>query len=169
VEQILPKLLEAFQQDHVLLGRGFNEMSCCLRAGDPAGAYAAARRLYEEAGAHIGFEEQDFYPALVQLVGEEAVRRMYQEHCCGFDAIHTLLSLDPDLPLPHELGDRLLAQTEAMEDHIAECGELFAALRKSPRRNSRRFTKSSSTGGGSILRIWLKTNSRNQVACGMAR
>lgn len=132
MEQILPKLLEAFQQDHVLLGRGFNEMSCCLRAGDPAGVYAAARRLYEEAGAHIGFEEQDFYPALVPLVGEEAVRRMYQEHCCGFDVIQTLLRRGPGLPLPHELGDRLLAQTEVMEDHIAECGELFAALRQIP-------------------------------------
>ncbi len=62
MEPIFPKLLEAFQQDHVMLGRGFNELSCCLRAGDPAGACAAARRLYEEAGAHIGFEEEDFYP-----------------------------------------------------------------------------------------------------------
>ena len=132
MEPIFPKLLEAFQQDHIMLGRGFNELSCCLRAGDPAGACAAARRLYEEAGAHIGFEEEDFYPVLVPLLGEEVVRRMYQEHCCGFDVIHTLLSRGPDLPLHHDLSGRLLAQTEVMEGHIAECGELFTALRHIP-------------------------------------
>jgi hypothetical protein len=68
-QQVFPKLLEAFEQDHVMLGRGFNQLSCCLRAGDPTGACAAARRLCEEAGAHIGFEEEGFYPALVPLLG----------------------------------------------------------------------------------------------------
>lgn len=132
MEKIFPKLLEAFQEDHVMLGRGFNELSCCLRAADAAGAYVAARQLYEQAGAHLGFEEADFYPALVTLLGAEAVQRMYREHCCGFDAIHTLLSRGTDLPLSHDLSERLLAQTEVMEEHIAECGELFAAMRKIP-------------------------------------
>ena len=131
-DQVLPKLLEAFEQDHVMLGRGFNQLSCCLRAGDPAGACAAARQLCEEAGAHIGFEEEDFYPALVPLLGEETVRRMRQEHCCGFDVICTLLGRGPDLPLHPDLGERLLAQSEVMEEHIAECGELFAAVRDIP-------------------------------------
>ena len=132
MEHIFPKLLEAFRQDHAILGRGFNELSCCLRAEDAAGAYGAARRLYEEAGAHIGFEEEDFYPALVPLLGEAAVRRMYQEHCCGFDVIHTLLGRGPDRPLPRDLGERLLAQSEVMEGHIADCGELFHALQHIP-------------------------------------
>ena len=132
MESIHPKLLEAFQQDHALLGRGFNELSCCLRGSDSSGACAAARQLYEQAGAHIGFEEEDFYPALIPLLGKETVQRMYQEHCCGFDAIHSLIGWDPNLLLPAELSERLLAQTEAMEEHIAECGELFSALRRIP-------------------------------------
>ena len=131
-DNVLSKLLEAFEQDHVMLGRGFNQLSCCLRAGDSAGACAAARRLCGAAGAHIGFEEEDFYPALVPLLGEETVRRMRQEHCCGFDVICTLLSRGHDLPLHPDLGERLLAQSEVMEEHIAECGELFAAVRDIP-------------------------------------
>jgi Pre ATP-grasp domain/Hemerythrin HHE cation binding domain len=131
-EKVLPELLEAFKQDHAMLGRGFNRLSCCLRAGDLAGARAAALQLREEAGAHIGFEEEDFYPTLVPLLGEETVRRMRQEHCCGFDVIYTLLSRDQDLPLHPDLGERLLAQSEVMEEHIAECGELFAAMRDIP-------------------------------------
>ena len=127
-EEIFLKLLAAFREDHAVLGRGFNELSCCLRAADILGAARAARRIYEEAGPHICFEEEDFYPALVPLLGEQTVRKMRQEHCCGFDAVRTLLNRRPDLPLPADLSKRLLAQSEVMEAHIAECGELFAAL-----------------------------------------
>jgi hypothetical protein len=100
----------------------------CLRAGDILGAGRAARRIYEEASPHICFEEEDFYPALVPLLGAETVRKMRQEHCCGLDAVRTLLTRDPDLPVPADLSGRLLAQSQVMEAHIAECGELFAAL-----------------------------------------
>ena len=131
-EEIFSKLLAAFREDHVMLGRGFNELSCCLRAGDSLGAARAAHRVYEEAGPHICFEEEDFYPALVPLVGEKAVRKMRQEHCCGLDAVRTLLNRDPNLPVPADLSERLLAQSEVMEAHIAECGELFAALHHIP-------------------------------------
>ena len=130
--QIFPQLLEAFQEDHARLGRDFNQLSCCLRAGDAVGAGAAARKLNREAGAHICFEEEDFYPALVPLLGKEVVRRMLQEHCCGFDVIRTLLDRSSDLPLPRDLSERLLVQSEVMEGHIAECGELFTALREIP-------------------------------------
>ena len=81
------QLLHAFQCDHAMLGRDFSELSCCLRAGDAAGACAAARRIKESAGAHIGFEEEEYYPALIPLLGEQTVRQMGQEHCCGIDAI----------------------------------------------------------------------------------
>lgn len=123
-----PELLRAFQEDHAILGRGFSELSRCLRAGDAARACAVARRLNDQAGAHIAFEEQDFYPALVPVLGEDAVRRMREEHDFGFAAIRTLLQRPADVPLDRDLTERLLEHSEAMEDHIAECGELFAAM-----------------------------------------
>ena len=129
---VFAQLLEAFRHDHAMLGRGFNELSCSLRAGDAAGACAAARGLQDVAGAHIGFEEEEYYPALVPLLGEETVRRMRQEHCCALDVICTLLQRGLDLPLPSGLAARLLAQSELMEEHIADCGELFSALRSIP-------------------------------------
>ena len=66
LKDVFAQLLEAFRHDHVMLGRGFNELSNCLRAGDAVGACAAARRLHDAAGAHIGFEEEEYYPALVR-------------------------------------------------------------------------------------------------------
>ena len=131
-QEIFAKLLAAFREDHAILGRSFNELSCCLRAGDILGAGRVARRIYEEAGPHICFEEEDFYPALVPLLGAETVRKMRQEHCCGLDAVRTLLTRDPNLPVPADLSERLLAQSEVMEAHIAECGELFDALHHIP-------------------------------------
>lgn len=99
-EEIFSQLLAAFREDHAVLGRGFNELSCCLRAADILGAARAAQGIYEEAGPHICFEEEDFYPALVPLLGEKTVRKMRQEHCCGFDVVRTLLNRRPDLPCP---------------------------------------------------------------------
>ena len=43
-EKIFLKLLAAFREDHAILGHGFNELSCCLRAADILGAARAAQR-----------------------------------------------------------------------------------------------------------------------------
>jgi hypothetical protein len=37
---------------------------------------------------------------------------------------HLPAARDPNLPVPADLSERLLAQSEVMEAHIAECGEL---------------------------------------------
>lgn len=120
--------LKAFQEDHAVLGRGFADLSRCLRCNDAAGACAVARRLHDLAGAHIAFEENDFYPALVPFLGEAAIQHMRREHGHGSDVIRVLMDLPANAPLDRMLTERLLGQSEAMEDHIAECGELFAAM-----------------------------------------
>lgn len=125
-------LFQAFHEDHALLGNGFNELSERLRAGDLAGAVQAARVLDATAGAHIAFEEGDFYPALVPLLGRAEVDRMLGEHRDGLDAVRTLLAAKPGAPLDAALRRRLLAQSEAMQVHIAECGELFEAMGRIP-------------------------------------
>ena len=57
-EKIFLKLLAAFREDHAILGRGFNELSCCLRAADILGAARAAREIDEEAGPHIALRRK---------------------------------------------------------------------------------------------------------------
>ncbi len=127
-----PDLFEAFREDHVLLGRGFHDLSVGLRAGDVGGAVAAARRLNQEAGAHIAFEETDFYPVLAGLLGEEAVRRFHDEHTQGCDTVRAILEAAADGELDEVLHARLLTQSERMESHIAECGDLFGAMGRIP-------------------------------------
>ncbi|UCE32366.1 MAG: hemerythrin domain-containing protein [Burkholderiales bacterium] len=124
--------MEAFREDHAVLGAGFSRLSQRLRAQDIAGAIEVARRLDAEAGAHVAFEERHFYPALASLLGEAEVERMYAEHADGFDVVRTLIELAPGESPAAEARARMLARSQAMEVHIAECGELFEAMGRIP-------------------------------------
>ncbi|MDF9391512.1 MULTISPECIES: hemerythrin domain-containing protein [Methylococcus] len=121
-------LFEAFREDHTVLGRGFHELSQCLRGNDAAGARKAAERIDTAAGAHIAFEEKHFYPTLARMLGAPEVRRLYAEHGKGLAAVRALLERDPRALLPENERRRLLELSQSMETHIAECGEMFQAL-----------------------------------------
>lgn len=125
-------LFEAFHADHAALGRGFHDLSQCLRSNDLAAAQRLARSIDAGAGAHIAFEEEHFYKALVPLLGKAEVKKMYREHRGGLDVVRHLLESPPEQALDEALSVELLQQSEAMESHIAECGELFAAMGRIP-------------------------------------
>ena len=128
----LPELARAFAEDHAVLGRGFHAISEGLRSGEVASAREAAIRLDPEAGAHIAFEEEVFYPALVPRLGKADVRRLWTEHDDGLAVIRALIALPPDGALFSAERAELLERSETMETHIAECGDLFAAMSKMP-------------------------------------
>lgn len=121
-------LSDAFREDHARLGRGFFELSARLRENDVTAACAVAEQIDVSAGAHIAFEEEDFYPRLASLIGPRQVDRMLQEHRAGLDVVGTLVRHDPRGPLDEATRRRLVVETAAMSDHIAECGELFGTL-----------------------------------------
>jgi len=125
-------LLEAFRHDHAALGRGLREISEHLRSGDLPAAKSCAERVDREAGAHIAFEEQFFYPALRRLLGDAEVDRLYREHGRGLAAVRALAALR-ETAAPGEADRRAVLQDlELMEDHVAECGELFGTMGRIP-------------------------------------
>lgn len=126
------ELLKAFREDHAVLGRGFHRISTCLRAGDLAGAREAATLLDRDAGAHIAFEERHFYPALVPLFGEDHVQGLLGEHKEGTAVIRALGAGSTPAQFEDARRLELLRASEAMERHIAECGELFEAMGRIP-------------------------------------
>jgi hypothetical protein len=132
MEEPSRKLIEAFQEDHALLGSGFHELSKCLRANDAVAAQRIAKRLDEEAGAHIAFEEEHFYPSLEPLFGEGEVARLHAEHRLGLEVVQTLIARQAETPLGENERRRLLELSEIMDRHIAECGELFEAMGRLP-------------------------------------
>lgn len=128
------QLLKAFHEDHQILGQGFHDLSVALRGRDAGKARALAQELDLKAGGHIVFEEKVFYPRLVALLGEDDVKRLYAEHDEGLEVLERLLALRGEEPpaLSDEDFARLLDKSRSMEVHIAECGELFAAIGRIP-------------------------------------
>ena len=125
-------LFDAFREDHAILGKGFHELSQALRAGNLSAAAAAASALDQTAGAHIAFEEEHFYPALGVLLGAPEARRMAREHLAGLEVIRALAHDHANDTIDDEERDHLLRQSQAMETHVAECGELFEAMGRIP-------------------------------------
>jgi len=127
---ISDELFKDFRDDHIVLGRGFGKISECLRAGDLEGAKEAAGAVDRDAGAHIAFEERAFYPKLAAFLGEEDIARLYDEHKTGLAVIMALISMRPEERPDRQTILSLIAGSETMEQHIAECGELFHALER---------------------------------------
>jgi hypothetical protein len=125
-------LFQAFREDHAILGRGFFEISAHLRAGDLPAAKACAERVDREGGAHIAYEERFFYPALRRLLGDAEVDRLYDEHGEGLAVIRALASVSDGVMLGESARDKVLRQSEVMEAHVAECGELFGTMGRIP-------------------------------------
>lgn len=126
------QLLAAFQRDHAILGRGLHDLAVALRDGDILSAKRVAATVDRNAGPHIAFEEQHFYPKMRELIGDQEVDRLYAEHRVGQAVIGRILSM-PDAAWPDRTQvTALLRDVELMEHHVAECGELFGAMGRVP-------------------------------------
>lgn len=125
-------LAEAFREDHAVLGRGLHEVSQHLRAGNDQAAKARGERIDREAGAHIAFEEEFFYPALRRMLGDAEVDVLYKEHREGLSVIKALAQLPDGAELTEADRRTLLQASESTEIHVAECGELFGVMGRIP-------------------------------------
>ncbi|MXP48288.1 hypothetical protein GRI43_12905 [Altererythrobacter luteolus] len=126
------ELLAEFHRDHAVLGRGLYRLGTALRDRDILSAKKIADELDREAGPHIAFEEQCFYPALRPLIGDEEVDRFYEEHEAGKDVL-TLIRSMPDEAWPDaKRMEQMLSEVENMEHHVTECGEMFGAMGRIP-------------------------------------
>jgi hypothetical protein len=128
VQQPKNNLFACFREDHKILGSGFHQLSAYLRTGDTDGACAVAQHLDEVAGAHIAFEETEFYPRLVPFFGRDEADRMRHEHQEGLSVIHALVNRPAAEPLDRGTCNQLIKQSETMAAHIANCAELFEVM-----------------------------------------
>lgn len=126
--EINQQLFEAFRSDHAVLGRGLYELRSLILSGDLEALKAAADKLDQAAGAHIAFEEEDFYPALKAFLSDEEVGGMYAEHAQGAETLKAIKQLAGHEIEGPDTRDQLLEQIDEMEKHVSECGELFGAM-----------------------------------------
>ena len=120
-------LFNAFHEDHAALGRALHDLRNALAADDFPTAKKIAEKLEFEAGAHIAFEEIDFYPALGPFLSDTELEGMYAEHADGLTLIRDIRNARPALISAAAQKD-FIKRTEALEAHVSECGELFGAM-----------------------------------------
>jgi hypothetical protein len=70
-------------------------------------------------------------PTTSQL-GDAEVDRLYDEHGEGLAVIRALASVSDGVMLGESARDKVLRQSEIMEAHVAECGELFGTMGRIP-------------------------------------
>ncbi len=117
----------AFLEDHQHLLRGLTEILKALESEDLAAAAAAAERLDETVGPHMRFEEEEFYPALRAVLGNDYVNRLYDEHTEGQRAVWELRSRGPEALTGTDRA-RLMQQVETTLNHAVSCGTLLSHL-----------------------------------------
>ncbi|WP_417622493.1 hemerythrin domain-containing protein [Parasphingorhabdus sp.] len=126
--QINHPLFDAFREDHAVLGRGLHELRSLVQTDDIMALKTAAQKLDQAVGAHIAFEEEDFYPALQAFLSRQEVEQMYAEHAHGAETLVQIAALDDTAKLDDVSRNQLLDRIDEMEKHVSECGELFGAL-----------------------------------------
>jgi len=128
VMQIKEALFEAFREDHAMMGRALYDLRSKLDAGDIAGARTIADKIDRESGAHIVFEEEDFYPALRAFLSTDEIDGMYTDHADGYDLIREILQTGSSPEISKDSQTDFIKRVEKMEAHVSTCGELFGAM-----------------------------------------
>lgn len=128
VTHIKNKLYEAFQADHAELGRGLYNIRMLIPEGYSDAIPQLANAIIQSAGAHIAFEEFDFYPALRSRLSEEEVSRMYLEHAEGLALLQKLSSADETTFSSAGFIAETLSALDNLDHHVADCGNLFGAM-----------------------------------------
>jgi len=126
--EVKRRLFDAFREDHARLGRALHALGERLRAEDVAGAREVAETLDREAGAHIAFEEFDFYPALLPFLSRDEIDAMHLEHSEALALLGDMKQLGDGALGERSLRDALLDRVQAMERHVSDCGELFGVM-----------------------------------------
>ena len=124
----LSELQEEFLQDHRVLTRGLNQLLDALQQGRVADAIALATELDDEAGAHMAFEEEIFYPRLAKVRGQDFVDRMVSEHEIGQRAIKALARRPAEIPLAEDEKRRIVDDLEVALGHVLSCGSMLSEL-----------------------------------------
>ena len=126
--EIKQRLFDAFRDDHAVLGRGLYTLGTCLREGDAEGVRKAASDIDIKAGAHIAFEQSDFYPALKPFLSIAEIDAMYVDHFEGQGLLTEIQLLQKSDLDDDNLQQKLIEAVEQMETHASECGELFGVM-----------------------------------------
>lgn len=121
-------LFDAFQEDHADLARKLMDLRMSISEGHVDDMRDKAVRIIETAGAHIAFEELNFYPILKPMLEDRDVSRMYLEHAEGLNIIERIAKSEDIVFSDKNFLGEVITGLEKLEHHVADCGNLFWAV-----------------------------------------
>jgi hemerythrin-like domain-containing protein len=124
----LSALQQEFLDDHRRLTNGLKRILDSVERDDLRSAAEQATELDADAGAHMAFEEEVFYPQLGRIYGQELVDRMLAEHERGQRAIRRLLDLSPGETLDEQRRRELVEDLNVALSHVMSCGSMLSEL-----------------------------------------
>jgi len=122
------RLFAAFQEDHAVLGRSLHDLRILINKGEAGPIRDLAKQIIETSGAHIAFEEFEFYPALRSHLSESEVTNMYLEHAEGLQLLQELSAIEDGKLFSSDFLKHVYSSLDVLDHHVADCGNLFGAM-----------------------------------------
>jgi hypothetical protein len=128
----LERFVEGFRNEHRAARDAFLGIAQALRDRDAARIGPLMQTANTVIGPHMRYEEEQMYPALATLYGDDYVERMLADHDRAFGVAGRLMELaghDPITDGDVEEGEDLI---RGMLPHVTDCDGLVLAIEVLP-------------------------------------
>jgi len=135
----LARFTEGFRDEHRAARDAFLGIGQALRNRDAARIGELMNQANAGIGPHMQYEEEEMYPALAELFGDDYVERMLEDHDRAFGVAGRLMELaghDPITDEDIEEGNRLI---QNLLPHVTDCDGLVLAIEVLPEQRQRRL------------------------------
>lgn len=133
----LERFTEGFRNEHRAARDAFLGIAQALRDRDPSRIPPLMDAANRGIGPHMRYEEEEMYPALAGLYGDDYVGRMLEDHDRAFGVAGRLMEIaahDPITDEDVEEGERLI---RGMLPHVTDCDGLVLAIEVLPEERQR--------------------------------
>jgi hypothetical protein len=128
----LERFTEGFRDEHRAARDAFLGIADALRRRDAERIGELMNVANDGIGPHMQYEEEEMYPALAELFGDDYVERMLEDHDRAFGVAGRLMELaghDPITDADIEEGTRLI---QNLLPHVTDCDGLVHAIEVLP-------------------------------------
>ncbi|HEY3210739.1 MAG TPA: hemerythrin domain-containing protein [Actinomycetota bacterium] len=136
-ETELERFVEGFRNEHRAARDIFLGIGQALRERDGARIGELMTQANAGVGPHMRYEEEQMYPALVDLYGADYVERMLEDHDRAFGVAARLMELASHEPITDqdvEEGNRII---QGLLPHVTDCDGLVLAIEVLPQDKQR--------------------------------
>lgn len=133
----LERFTEGFRNEHRAARDAFLGIAQALRDRDPSRIPPLMNAANAGIGPHMRYEEEEMYPALAMLYGDDYVDRMLEDHDRAFGVAGRLMEIashDPITDADVEEGEQLI---RGMLPHVTDCDGLMLAIEVLPEERQR--------------------------------